>query len=157
MTTRAGLMIWEHELSILLCVVWRGLLKVHILNHLVGMLGSFLRRHVLQIRFLLLRWTPALFMMLVWLLGCLFSSWIIFRRGILLTFHGNHGLLLWCLFLNLFFRGLLLRIGSIWLSLGTRLLLCRFDFLFLRGRFRGLLLLWDGILWGWLLFFLLIC
>jgi hypothetical protein len=27
------LMIWEHELSILLCVVWRGLLKVHILDH----------------------------------------------------------------------------------------------------------------------------
>jgi len=115
------------------------------------MLGSFLRRHVLlRIRFLLLRW-------IVWLLGCLFSYRAIFRTRILMTFHSNHGLLLMCLFLNLFFRGLLLWIGSLWLSLGTRLLLCWLSLLFLRDRLRGLLLLRDGVLRGVLLVLLLIC
>lgn len=115
------------------------------------MLGSFLRRHLLlRIRFLLLRW-------IVWLLGCLFSCRTIFLSGIRMTFHGNHGLLLGCLFLNLFLRALLLRIGSLWLSLGTRLLLCWLNLLFLRDRLRGLLLLRDGVLRGLLLVLLLIC
>jgi hypothetical protein len=74
-----------------------------------------------------------------------------------MTFHGNHGLLLGRLFLNLFLRGLLLRIGSLWLSLRTRFLLCWLGLLFLRDGFLGLLLLGDGVLRGLLLVLLLIC
>ena len=102
---------------------------------------------LLRIRFLLLRW-------IVWRL---FSCWTIFLSGIRMTFHGDHRLLLGCLFLNLFFRGLLLRIGSLWLSLRTRFLLCWLGLLFLRDGFLGLLLLWDGVLRGRLLVLLLIC
>ena len=121
---------------------------------------------MLQIRFLLFRGTPGIFMILIWLLGRLFSCCIILWIGILMTFHGSHGLLLRRLFLSLFFRGLffrfffrglLLRIGSIWLCFGSRLLLCRLDFLFLRGRFWDFLLIRNGILRSDLLIFFLIC
>lgn len=73
-----------------------------------------------------------------------------------MTFHGDHGLLLGCLFLNLLFRAFLLRIQSILLSLGSRVLLCGLSLLFLRCRLRGFLLLRDGILGGKLLLILLL-